>query len=219
MTQVCACRNATACQLPLTMCSLGSDGVWANLYHCPIISASSGATSWWCGDNTVVTPCDEEATNSNPTKARIFSLPWNGMLPQGIMPSPAQDFPGCAVSPNNQYSVERQIENATENNGSPASCNHQGPTDTTDCPKGAQIGEGVAVGVLALVALAMAGWALYERKQKNRLLVGKGQQQQYHDASKGYTSPAPQYQSPDQPPISEMDSIGNRGRRAHEMQS
>ena len=146
------------------------------------------------------------------------------MLPQGIMPWPDQDFPGCAVSPNNQYSVDRQMETATEDSGSPASCNDQGPTDATesvvaDCPNGAQIGEGVAVGVLALVALAMAGWALYERKQKNRLLVGKGQQQQYHDGSKGYTSLAPQYQSPYRPPISEMDSVGNRGRRAHEMQS
>ena len=217
-------------------CFSGSDGEWVNIYRCPTISAGSGASSWWCGDSSVVSPCDEEGTNSNPTKAEIFSLPFFGMLPQGITPWPEQDFSGCAVSQDNVYSVQRQIENATENISSSDSCNDSGPTSTTaptastastapeakDCPNGAQIGEGVAIGLLALLVLAMAGWAFYERRQKNRLSATAGQQrqhsqvQQYYDASKGYAS---QYQSPHRPPVSEMDSFGHGGRPAHEMQS
>lgn len=152
------------------------------------------------------------------------------------MPWPSENFTGCAVSQDNQYSVQRQIENATQNDSgsSNGSSGSAGSTATTpaqkDCPNGAQIGEGVAIGVLALVALAMAGWAFYERRQKNRLLAGKGeqyqhhrqeqQQTQYYDAPKGPASPAPQYQSPQRPPVSEMDSFGNGSRpRAHEMQS
>ena len=214
------------------------------MLQCPTISASSGATSWWCGDTTVVNPCDEDGTNSNPTKAQIFSLPWNGLSPQAIMPWPSQNFTGCAISLNNQYSVERQIENATEHdscsNGGTGSTTTTPTTETVEknCPNGAKIGEGVAIGVLALIAIAMAGWALYERKQKNRLLAGAGtqkheetqqyqqappppQQQQhrpYYDTPKGYSTLAPGYQSPHGPTVSEIDSSGHEGGR-HEMQS
>jgi hypothetical protein len=57
------------------------------------------------------------------------------------------------------------------------------------------------------------------------LLAGTGRKQQqqqrhYHDASIGYKSQAPQYQSPHRPAVSEMDSSGNGSRsHAHEMQS
>ena len=211
------------------------------MIYCPSVSAPSGASSWWCGDESVVSPCNEDGTNSNPTKAQIFSLPWNGLTPLGLMPSTSSNFSGCAMSLDNPYSVEKQIENATSHDS--GSSGNTGSTTTPtasivqkDCPNGAKIGEGVAIGVVALIALAMAGWALYERKQKNKLLAGVGvqkqeetqqyhqpqqqqQQQPYYDQSKAYATPAPGYQSPNRPPPSEMDSFGNGRSRAHEMQS
>jgi hypothetical protein len=239
--------------IELTLPCVGVDGGWANLLPCPLISAPSGASSWWCGDSSIVTPCDQEGTNSNPTKAAIFSLPWNGMLPQAIMPWPSEDFTGCAVSQDNQYSFKNQLANATSQNSggsngssectpsnsdSASSSSPSSTPNTTvaqrDCPNGAQIGEGVAIGVISLIALGMAIWALRERKEKKKFLAAAGlrhngdgpryqqnQPDQYYDnASKGPMTPAPGYQSAVQrPPVSEMDSFGNGRPPAHEMGS
>ena len=90
----------------------------------------------------------------------------------------------------------------------------------------------MAIGVVALVAIAMAAWALYERRQKNKLLAGAGMhkqeanqqhhqhpQQPYYDQAYGSKTPAPDYQSPHRQPVPEMGSYENRRSNAHEMQS
>jgi hypothetical protein len=153
--------NTTACP---EACADVFDGSWAMMRQCV-------DNQWWCGSSDV-SMCDSDDTTANPTLAQFFTIPNGGILAQALLPQTSINFKGCAISPDNQYSFEKQLEqavaNATKNNG-----NSSIPTQDAvpeDCPNGVQIGEGVAIGVLAVIALATTVWALWERRQRRRSL-------------------------------------------------
>jgi hypothetical protein len=175
--------NTTAC--PEVCDDLIKDG-WANIHFCGYQAAANGADLWWCGDDANYSPCSTE-----PTIGQSFSIPSGseraGLPVQVLLPWDVTNFDGCAINPDSQYSIERQTGDATNNapqNTSCAKCPVCSDTGDTsndladmntlrDCPNGALTGEGVAIGVVALLAIAMGLGHCMRGGQKHVYLLAR----------------------------------------------